>query len=239
MRTELAPSQCSECGHLDRAHRWYSRCLGTLSQPICICERTPKDVARTIGSLFSGYGGLDTAAESAFNARTIWVSDIDPGARKILAHRYPGIPNLGDVTQIDWATVPPVDIITGGSPCQDLSHAGRRAGMTDGTRSNLWVAMREAIATIRPTWVVWENVRGAMSADATSSLEHCPGCMGNPRHRGPVLRALGRVLGDLADLGYDAEWHGVRAADIGACHGRWRVFVTARHATTDTNGQRH
>ena len=190
----------------------------------------------TIGSLFSGYGGLDRAAERVFGARTVWVSDIDKGACKVLAHRYPHAPNLGDITRVDWATVEPVDIITGGSPCQDLSHAGRRAGMTEGTRSNLWASMREAIATIRPRLVVWENVQGALSADATSALEFCPGCMGDPRHGGPVLRALGRVLGDLADLGFDAEWHGLRVSDLGGCHGRWRVFVMAWPADSDLTG---
>ena len=179
------------------------------------------------GSLFSGYGGLDRAIAEVFGAITAWVSDVDPGANAILAHRYPDAPNLGDITRVDWATVEPVDIISGGSPCQDLSMAGRRAGMTDGTRSNLWVSMREAIATIRPTFVIWENVYGALSANASSALEHCPGCMGDPRHGGPVLRALGRVLGDLADLGFDAEVVGLRAADVGACHGRFRVFVLA------------
>ncbi len=181
----------------------------------------------TIGSLFSGYGGLDRAAEHMFGARTAWVSDIDKGACKVLAYRYPDAPNLGDITKVDWSTVEPVDIISGGSPCQDLSMAGRRAGMTPGTRSNLWESMREAIATLRPTYVLWENVHGALSAEATSDLEHCTGCMGDPRHGGPVLRALGRVLGDLADLGFDAEWCGLRAADVGACHQRFRIFVLA------------
>lgn len=167
------------------------------------------------------------AVENVFDATTSWVADIDPGPRKILAHRYPGVPNLGDVTRVDWSQVEPVDIIAGGSPCQEVSLAGRRAGFTEGTRSNLWSAMREAIAVICPKIVVWENVRGAMSAAADSALESCPRCVGDPRDRGPVLRALGRVLGDLADLGFDAEWHGLRAADIGACHGRWRVFVVA------------
>ena len=180
-----------------------------------------------IGSLFSGYGGLDMAVEQVFGATTAWVSDIDKGARKILAHRYPDVPNLGDITSIDWAAVEPVDIITGGSPCQDLSNAGKRSGMTEGTRSNLWVAMREAIAQLKPSIVVWENVRGAYSATADSDLEPCAGCMGDPADRGPVLRALGRVLGDLSDLGYDTQWHGLRAADVGACHARFRVFVLA------------
>lgn len=181
----------------------------------------------TIGSLFAGYGGLDRATEVAFGARTAWVSEIDTGACKVLAHRFPGVPNHGDITRIDWASVEPVDIITGGSPCQDLSTAGRRAGMTDGTRSNLWVQMREAIAHVQPTYVVWENVRGSLSAEAASDLEHCPGCMGSPDDRGTVLRALGRVLGDLADLGFDAEWRGLRASDVGACHQRFRIFVLA------------
>lgn len=100
--------------------------------------------------------------------------------------------------------------------------------MTEGTRSNLWVAMREAIAQLRPRKVIWENVRGAYSAAADSAVEPCAGCVGD---RPAVhLRALGRVLGDLSDLGYDCRWHGLRAADVGAPHGRFRVFVVA----TDT-----
>ena len=193
----------------------------------------------THGSLFAGMGGLDLAIADVFGAETAWVSDVDPGANAILAHRYPDAPNLGDITKVDWATVEPVDIISGGSPCQDLSMAGRRAGMTPGTRSNLWESMREAIAVIRPSFVVWENVYGALSANASSSLEHCPGCMGGAEHGGPVLRALGRVLGDLADIGYDAQWHGLRAADVGACHGRFRVFVLAYANDARSQGQPH
>ena len=153
-------------------------------------------------SLFTGAGMLDLALHDVLGAETAYVADIEPGPRKVLAHRFPNAPNLGDVTKIDWAALRgQVDIIAGGSPCQDLSHAGKRAGMTDGTRSNLWVQMREAIATIRPGLVVWENVRGALSAAADSDLEWCPGCMGDPGDRGPALRALGRVVGDLAELG--------------------------------------
>lgn len=136
----------------------------------------------------------------------------------------------------DAARIPePVDVITGGSPCQDLSNAGARKGMTEGTRSNLWVEMREAIAVLRPRYVVWENVRGAYSAQAASHLESDAGLLaGVRRRRGqPVLRALGRVVGDLSDLGYDCRWHGLRAADVGAPHGRFRVFVVA----TDTRSE--
>lgn len=190
----------------------------------------------TSGSLFAGYGGLHRGVEHVFGARLAWVSDIPQydakgvlvgNAPAILAHRYPGVPNLGDITTIDWDTVPRVDIIDGGSPCQDVSVAGKRAGMVDGTRSNLWVAMRDAIATIQPAFVIWENVRGALSAPAASAMESDPGLLGD--HRGVALRAAGRVLGDLADLGFDAEWEGLRAADVGAPHGRWRVFVLAAH----------
>ncbi|WP_051485543.1 DNA cytosine methyltransferase [Nocardioides sp. J54] len=225
-----------------------------------------------IGELFAGYGGLGMGVQSVYGGEVVWVSEFDKGPSKILAHRFPHAPNLGDITKIKWTpdcptcgellalywnddmpegrgyycptdgwfdldlwmsepNVPePVDILTGGSPCQDLSHAGRRAGMTEGTRSNLWVAMREAIAQLRPAMVVWENVGGAFSAAADSEVEPCAGCVGDGP--GVHLRALGRVLGDLASLGYDASWHSLRAADVGAPHGRLRVFVVA----TDANG---
>lgn len=124
-----------------------------------------------IGSLFSGYGGLDLAVEAIFNAQPAWFCEYDEAPSKVLAHHWPDVPNLRDVTQINWAQVEPVDILVGGSPCQDLSHAGKRTGMTEGTRSNLWVNMREAIATLQPKLVVWENVLGALSATATSDSD--------------------------------------------------------------------
>ena len=185
--------------------------------------------------LCAGYNGLGMAVEAALNARVAAFSEYDKAPSKILAYRYPGVPNYGDMTCIDWAELNrlhgPITAISGGTPCQDLSHAGRRKGMTEGTRSNLWVHMREAIAIIQPEWVVWENVRGAYSAEATSDMEQCPGCMGDATDRTTVLRALGRVLGDLSDLGYDTKWRGLRAADVGAPHSRFRVFVLARRRT--------
>ena len=188
-----------------------------------------------IGSLFSGYGGLDSAVQEVFGGSLAWVADPAPGPSKVLAYRHPGVPNLGDITAVNWSAVEPVDIITGGSPCQDLSSAGRRAGMTDGTRSNLWVQMREAIHAIRPRYVVWENVRGALSASAASAVESEPRLLGDGP-RGPALRAIGRVVGDLADLGYVGGWVGLRVADLGGCHGRFRVFLLARAADTDGFG---
>lgn len=190
----------------------------------------------TLGSMFSGYGGLDLAIHEVFDAETKWLAEFDAAPSKILQARFPGVPNLHDVTAVDWSTVEPVDIIAGGSPCQDVSHAGRRAGMTGATRSNLWVAMREAIATIRPTWVVWENVRGALSAKAESAsdgeMESGEGPLGAT---GPQLRAMGRVLGDLASLGYDAEWRVVRASEVGSPHQRARVFVLAHRERPATD----
>lgn len=182
--------------------------------------------APRVGSLFTGYGGLDLAVADVFGARTVWVSDIDPGANMILAHRFPGVPNLGDITTVDWATVEPVEIITGGFPCQDVSQAGRRAGLIRGeTRTGLWQNMLAAVDALRPRLVVAENVRGLLSATADSDVEPCPWCVGdNPDG---VLRALGAVLGDLADVGYDAQWFGLRASDVGAAHRRFRVFITA------------
>ena len=172
-------------------------------------------------------GGLDLAVQSVFpQAQTAWHCEFDKAPSAILNHHYPDIPNLHDVTQVDWEKVEPVDIITGGSPCQDLSTAGKRAGMTEGTRSNLWVNMREAVAVIKPRLVVWENVQGALSAEAYSSSDMEPG-KGFLGRGGGHLRALGRVLGDLAEIGYDARWTTIRASEVGAPHHRARVFLIA------------
>ena len=153
----------------------------------------------TIGSLFSGMGGLDRAAEQVFGARTVWVSDIDKGACKVLAYRYPHAPNLGDITRIDWATVPRVGIITGGYPCQPFSQAGRRLGQED--ERHLWPYVADALAVLRPTFVLFENVRGHLSL------------------------GFDEVVRDLHQLGYDVEWVLVKASDIGACHQRARLFI--------------
>jgi len=192
-----------------------------------------------VGELCAGYNGLGMAVEEVFGATPAWFSEFDPAPSKILAHHYPDVPNYGDMTKIDWAEIEAADIISGGTPCQDLSTAGKRRGMTEGTRSNLWVQMREAIAIQKPTYVVWENVRGAYSAEASSDLEQCPGCVGDTSDGRVFLRALGRVLGDLSDLGYDTQWRGVRAGSetnegfgvthVGSCHARYRVFVLAAH----------
>jgi DNA (cytosine-5)-methyltransferase 1 len=149
-----------------------------------------------------------------------------PGASAILAERFPGIPNLGDITAVDWAAVPPVDVLTAGFPCQDISCAGARRGLQPGTRSGVWSNVAEAIRIIRPRLVLLENVRGLLSASAHSDMEPCPWCLGDCKTERP-LRALGAVLGDLASLGLDAEWEVLPASAVGAPHRRERVFILA------------
>ena len=115
----------------------------------------------------------------------------------------PGPPGLGDITVTDWSRVPAVDVITAGFPCQDISCAGKRAGLTEGTRSVIWVHVAEAVRVLHPRLVVVENVAALRT------------------------RGLDRVLGDLAEAGYDAVWRCVRASDVGAPHRRERLFLLA------------
>lgn len=190
-----------------------------------------------IGSLFSGAGGLDMAVESVFGGEVVWQAEIDKAASKVLAHRFPSVPNLGDITGVEWGDVPAVDVLCGGFPCQDVSAAGKRAGIKDGTRSGLWAIFAEAIDQLRPRFVVIENVRGLLSAtahrtvedDESGDMESVAAVVGNGAGR-PVLRAAGAVLGDLATLGYDAQWTTLAAADVGAPHRRERVFIVATDA---------
>lgn len=194
-----------------------------------------------IGSLFSGYGGLELGVAAALGGTVAWHSEIDRGASAVLAHHWPDVPNLGDVSAVDWTDVEPVDVLTGGFPCQDISHAGARRGLVrdgDGrTRSGLWGEMLRAIVETEPRLVVIENVRGLLSATADSDVEPCPFCMGDGT--ASPMRALGAVLADLANAGFDAEWCGLRAADVGAAHNRYRIFIVAwpRDSPANTGGE--
>ena len=180
-----------------------------------------------IGSLFSGYGGLDLAVMNVTGAELAWHCEWEDAPSAILEKHFPGVPNFKDVSKVDFTKVEPVDILTGGFPCQDLSLAGKRAGLKEGTRSGLWSEFARAIEELRPRLVVIENVRGLLSATANNNMESCAWCMGETGDGEPALRALGAVLGSLADLGYDAKWTGVRAADAGAPHNRFRIFIIA------------
>jgi len=188
-----------------------------------------------IGSLFSGYGGLDLAVSKVTGAEVAWHCEWEDAPSAILERNFPGVPNFKDVTKVDWASVEPVDILTGGFPCQDLSLAGKRAGMKDGTRSGLWSEFYKAIDIIRPKLVVIENVRGLLSAKADNGVEYSEEDLATFNGQ-PPIRALGAVLGDLADIGYDCKWTGIRAADAGAPHNRFRVFIIAYPANSEYNG---
>ena len=179
-----------------------------------------------IGSLFSGYGGLDLAVMKVTGADVAWHCEWDDAPSKILEKHFPGVPNYRDVTKVDFTQVEPVDILTGGFPCQDLSLAGKRAGLKEGTRSGLWSEFARAIQEIKPKLVVIENVRGLLSAKADNGMEYTEEDLAVINGR-PVIRAMGAVLGDLADIGYDARWTGVRASDAGAPHQRFRIFIVA------------
>jgi len=153
-----------------------------------------------IGSLCTGYGGLDLAVEEHFNAETVWCAEFDKYASQVIEQRF-NIPNYGNIKEIDWASLEPIDILTAGYPCQPFSHAGYRKGTDD--ERHIFPYILEAISILRPRWVILENVRGHLSL------------------------GLKEVLAELTSVGYNARWQVVRAADAGAPHQRARLFVVA------------
>ena len=159
-----------------------------------------------VGSLFTGYGGLDMAV----GGELAWYAEIEKAACQVLATHHPNVPNLGDITTIDWSTVEPVDVLTGGYPCQPFSHAGKRKGKND--ERHLWPYVLDAIRAIRPRYAILENVSGHLTLGFDS------------------------VLTDLAKIGWAAEWGTFRASDIGAPHRRERLFIIAYIADTKHNG---
>jgi DNA (cytosine-5)-methyltransferase 1 len=153
-----------------------------------------------IGSLCSGYGGLDMAVEALYGAETAFMCDIDKYASIVIKERW-GVPNLGDMKQVDWSNVEPVDILTAGYPCQPFSIAGQRKGAAD--ERHLWPYIKKIISKLQPKRVILENVRGHLTL------------------------GFKEVLQDLTEIGYDAKWAIVRASDVGAPHQRARLFVIA------------
>jgi DNA (cytosine-5)-methyltransferase 1 len=160
----------------------------------------------TVGSLFSGIGGIDLGLERA-GMTVKWHSEIDPFACRVLKKHWPHVPNIGDITQVDWEQTPHVDVIAGGYPCQPFSLAGKRAGEND--PRHLWPYFRDAISVLRPRYALLENVRGHLSMGGLS------------------------VIGDLAAIGYDAEWRIVSAASVGANHQRDRLIIVAHPTIRD------
>lgn len=155
-----------------------------------------------VGSLCSGYGGLDLAVSAVLPTRLLWVADNDPTAPKVLAARYPHAANLGDIRNVDWATVPRVDLVTCGFPCQDISNAGPRTGI-HGPRSGLWQHITAALRALSPPLAFVENMAALR------------------------VRGLDVVQADLAALGYGTRWLCLRASTVGAPHHRDRMFLLA------------
>ena len=215
----------------------------------------------TFGSLFSGIGGIDLGLERA-GMTCAWQVEIDPWCRQVLAKHWPDVRRYEDVTKVHGLLahpehtgrhegkntrgtvkskkqrelgrakahehrelegcgdghracnhcLEPVELIAGGFPCQDVSTAGQGAGIKEGTRSGLWSEFHRIICELRPRYVLVENV---------------PGLFAN---------GMGRVLGDLAEIGYDAEWEVLSAADVGAPHLRKRVFIVADAESSGLQG---
>lgn len=156
-----------------------------------------------VGSLFSGMGGFDLAAERA-GMRVAWQCEIDPNARRVLAHHWPDVSQYEDVTTLDGNTIEAVDVLVGGFPCQDLSVAGRRAGLA-GERSGLWWEFHRLIGELRPRWALIENVPGLLSSN-----------------RG---RDMGTLLWSLGELGYGWAYRVLDAQHFGVPQRRRRVFI--------------
>lgn len=155
-----------------------------------------------VGSLFAGIGGIELGLESTGHYETVWQVEIDDYARKVLEKHWPDIRRHDDIctfpTDDDWEC----DVICGGFPCQDLSYAGKGAGL-DGERSGLFYELARVVSEVGPRYVILENVAALLT------------------------RGMGDVLGTMASLGYDCQWHCIPAAYVGAPHIRDRVFIVA------------
>lgn len=152
-----------------------------------------------IGSLFSGIGGLELGLERAGLGHTVWQCESDPHARRVLAKHWPNVPCFEDVVGL---RPPDADIICGGFPCQNLSPAGKRAGLS-GEKSGLWYEYKRIIEVKRPSWVVIENVHHGW------------------RKWVPTVRR------QLAEMHYESVSLRLAASDVGASHRRARAFVIA------------
>jgi DNA (cytosine-5)-methyltransferase 1 len=155
--------------------------------------------------LFSGIGGFSLGLERA-GFQTVAFCEIDPFCVRVLNKHWPGVPVYDDVRTLSAdrlrADGIEVDVICGGFPCQDISFAGKGAGLA-GERSGLWREYARLVGELRPRYVIVENVSALLA------------------------RGLGDVLGDLAAFGYDAEWHCIPASAVGAPHRRDRLWVLA------------
>jgi len=164
---------------------------------------------RTI-SMFAGIGGIDLGLERTGGFKTVAVAEIDPFGSRVLAKHFPDAVNIGDVTTAEF---PDADFICAGFPCQDISFAGQGAGLA-GARSGLWREVVRALRMVRPRGALLENVAALLN------------------------RGLDRVLGDMAEIGYDAEWHCIPASAVGAPHRRDRIWIIANPGSEQHEGCR-
>lgn len=165
----------------------------------------------TFGSLFAGIGGFDLGLERA-GMICKWQVEIDLFCQGVLAKRWPSVKRYGDIRGCGKQNLEAVDLICGGFPCQDISYAGKGAGIEKETRSGLWFEFNRIICDLRPRYVVVENVLALLR------------------------RGMGTILGGLASSGYDAEWQVVSACAFGAPHTRKRVFIVAYPAGNRREG---
>lgn len=167
--------------------------------------------------LFSGIGGFSLGLERTGGFETVAFCEIEPFPRRVLAKHWPEVPCYDDVRTLTVDTLRrdgiAVDVICGGFPCQDISLAGAGAGL-EGERSGLWSEIARLVGELRPLFVIVENVAALLG------------------------RGLDRVLGDLAALGYDAEWHCIPASAVGAPHRRDRFWLVAYPARELLDGSR-
>jgi len=160
---------------------------------------------------FSGIGGFSLAARWLGGFDTVQFVERDPYCQRVLAKHWPTVPIHDDICTFNPERGS-ADVVVGGFPCQDISKAGKGAGIQHGTRSGLFYELIRVIRLVRPQFVVLENVAAILA------------------------NGLDIVLGELAEAGYDAEWACIQAADVGACHWRDRWWCVAFPATADANG---
>lgn len=165
--------------------------------------------------LFSGIGGFSLGLERTGGFSTVAFCEIEPFPQKVLKKHWPEVPLYEDVRELTKARlvadgITEVDVITGGFPCQDISVTGKKAGLGEGTRSGLWSECKRLVSEIRPRYALFENVSNLLNGPSEE-----PGVW------------FSTVLADLAQIGYDAEWHDLPASYVGATHRRGRAWIIA------------
>tara|TARA_R100001230_G_C5657467_1_gene162266 strand:- start:228 stop:1055 length:828 start_codon:yes stop_codon:yes gene_type:complete len=165
----------------------------------------------SVGSLCTGYGGLDMAVEHFFDAEMSWYSEISPASETLMSHHWPNVKNIGDLTKFDFRKIKKVDILCAGYPCQPYSTAGNLQGEND--ERAIFYYISEAISNLRPRWVILENVSNHLTVGGPS------------------------VIAEITSKGYDCQWEIVRASQCGAPHKRARLFIVATDSNCSTRSE--